>query len=208
MASQVEIINNALVEIGEATITSVNQATRAARAANRVWDNVRRGMLKRYRWNFAKGRVTLAPDVDKPAFGYTNQFTVPDDFIQLIGIYDANEDQRQLTTTKQAYAHEGQKILWDGTALSIVYVKDITDTALFDPAFEDALVYKLAMRLAYDLSTGTGKLEDINAKFSESIRHAKFAHAIENSPEVIQASEWLDSRASGRGPFRAGPILT
>jgi hypothetical protein len=207
MSSQVEIVNNALVEIGEATIASITQGTRAARAANRVWDNVRRGMLTRYRWNFAKRRAVLAPDVDTPAFGYINQFTPPDDFLQLIGIYDSAEDQRQLTTTRQAYSFENNKILWDGTALYIFYTANVTDTNTFDPAFEDALVYKLAMRLAYDLSTGTGRIEDLNAKFSESIRTAKFQNAIQNSPEVIQASDWVDSREYSRGPYRAGPIL-
>ena len=208
MASQVEIVNNALVEIGEATITSIDQNTRAARTAKRVWDNVRREMLTRYRWNFAKKRATLAADVTAPAFGYTHAFTVPTDFLQLIGVYDSAEDQRQLTATRQAYASEGRKILYDGTALSIFYVADITDTAQFDPLFESALVYKLALRLAYDLSTGTGRSEAIQGFFTEAIKTAKFSNAIQNTPEVIQASEWVDSRFYGTtGPFRAGPIL-
>lgn len=207
MASQVEIVNNALVEIGEATITSIDQNTRAARAAKRVWDNVRREMITRYRWNFAKKRAVLAPDTATPAFGYTNQFTVPTDFLQLIGVYDSVEDQRQLTTSRQAYAMEGNKILWDGTALYIFYVANITDTGQFDPLFESALVYKLALRLAYDLSTGDGRTDTLQAFFSEAIKTAKFSNAIQNTPEVIQASEWVDSRAyDNQGPFRAGPI--
>lgn len=208
MASQVEIVNNALVEIGEATITSIDQSTRAARAAKRVWENIRREMLTRYRWNFAKKRAVLAPDVATPVMGYTNQFTVPDDFLALIGVYDSSEDQRQLTTTRQAYASEGNKILWDGTALYIFYIANITDTGSFDPLFESALIYKLALRLAYDLSTGTGRLKDLEGFFTEAIKAAKFSNAIQNTPEVIQASDWVDSRFYGTtGPWRAGPIL-
>lgn len=209
MASQVEIVNNALVEIGEATITSIEQATRAARAAKRVWDNVRREMLTHYRWNFARKRAVLAPDATAPAFGYEAQFTVPSDFLALIGIYDSTEDQRQLTSTRQAYDREGDKILWDGTALYIFYVADITDTAKFDPLFESALVYKLAMRLAYDLSTGDGKAEGLKTMFSEAISSAKFSNAIQRTPEIIVASSWLDSRNfDNNGPFRLGPVLT
>lgn len=209
MASQVEIVNNALVEIGEATITSIDQSTRAARTAKRVWDNVRREMLTRYRWIFARKRAVLAPDATAPTFGFTAQFTVPEDFLSLIGIYDSAEDQRNLTTTRQAYDREGDKILWDGTTLYIFYVANITDTARFDPLFESALVYKLAMRMAYDLSTGTGKLDDLKQMFSEAIKTAKLSNAIQRSPEVIMASEWVDGRHyDNNGPFRAGPILT
>lgn len=208
MSSQVEIVNNALVEIGEATITSIDQNTRAARAAKRVWNNVRREMLARYRWNFARKRAVLAPDATAPAFGWTAQFTVPNDFLVLIGVYDSLEDQRSLTATRQAYDREGDKILWDGTALYILYVADITDTGQFDPLFESALVYKLAMRLAYDLSTGDGKATSLQNLFSEAIKTAKMSNAIQRSPELIISSEWVDSRDyDNSGPFRAGPIL-
>lgn len=209
MASQVEIVNNALVEIGEATITSIDQGTRAARAAKRVWHNIRREMLRRYRWNFAKKRATLAPDATAPAFGYTYAFTVPSDFLAMIGIYDGNEDLRNYTATGQPYNMEGRTILYNEATLYLTYIADITDTSQFDSLFESALVYKLALRLAYDLSTGTGRADSLQGFFTEAIKAAKFSNAIENAPEVFIASQWIDSRfTDGAGPFRAGPIET
>ena len=207
MSSQVEIVNNALVEIGEATITSLTQNTKAARVANRVWDNVRREMLTRYRWNFAKGRASLAADSTAPEFGYARQFPVPDDFLALIGIYDSAEDLRNYTATTQAYNMEGRNILSDATVLYVTYIRDISDTGQFDPLFESALVYKLAMRLAPDLTGGSERLSQISQLFTDAIKAAKFSNAIQNAPEIIMATEWLDSRWSdGRGPYRAGPV--
>ena len=207
MASQVEIVNNALVEIGEQTITSMTQGTKAARVANRVWDSVRRDMLVRYRWNFAKGRASLAADASAPEFGYQRKFPVPEDFLSLIGVYDSAEDLRNYTATTHPYNLEAGHVLSDETVLYITYIKNITDTAQFDPAFENALVYKLALRLAPDLTGGSERIKQLSELFGDAIRTAKFSNAIQNSPEVIQASTWVDARhMDSRGPFRAGPI--
>ncbi|NIR36920.1 MAG: hypothetical protein GWO22_13315, partial [Actinobacteria bacterium] len=62
--------------------------------------------------------------------------------------------------------------------------------------------------MAFNLSSGPDHVKNAAAGYKDAVREAKLADAIEGSPEVLQSSEWLDSRSAGtRGPFREGPIL-
>lgn len=53
MAAQLDIVNLALIRFGQKTIASMTEASPAARAANILWDPVRRAALRGYPWNFA-----------------------------------------------------------------------------------------------------------------------------------------------------------
>lgn len=206
--TDVGIVNSALVSIGEDTISSLTQNNRAARAANRIYEQQRDRLLMRYRWTFAMKRATLAKDATAPEFGFSARFLVPNDYLALVGVYDSAEDQRQYTARRESHKVEGQYILADAETLSIFYIRKVTNAAEFDPSFAEALAFQLAIKLAPTL-TNAAATEGLKELFSEALRQARFSNAIQSSPEVIQASEWLEARQQWAvtGPFRAGPIL-
>ena len=82
MASEVEICNEALTALGENPILSLTDNSKAARLCNLKYANKRDYLLRRYLWNFAVKRITLAPDVATPEFEFSAQFTLPVDCIQ------------------------------------------------------------------------------------------------------------------------------
>jgi hypothetical protein len=204
--SEVDIVNSALVKIGEETITSLTDDARQARFANRQYPLKRAELLRLYRWNFAMRRASLAPDATKPLFGFENRFLLPFNCLRLVGLYDAAEMDRNYTATKKPFKVEGRYVLANADSIKIFYIEDVTTTAEFDPIFVEALAWSLAKDLAYILSTGPRLVQVADASFKETMRQAKMADAVEGTPEVVEASEWLDSRSTP-GPHRIGPVV-
>jgi len=205
--SETEIVNSALAKVGEDSITDLTENRKAARVSARQYPLMRDALIRRYRWNFAIRRVTLSPEAATPAFGFTNQFLVPSDNIRVLGIFDEDELQQNYTASRIPYKVEGNKILTDDDTLPLFYLARITDVALFDPLFSEALAWFLAIDLAIPLTTVRKLREDAVIGFKKAVLAAKRADAIEGSPEVIESSEWLDSRHAGFTPFRPGPIV-
>lgn len=206
-SSETEIANSALAKIGEGSITELGQNTAAARLVNRQYPLVRDALIRSYRWNFAIKRVTLAPEAEKPDTGFTNKFMFPPDALRIIGIFDENELQQNYTASRIPHKIEGRFILADDEVLPIFYLARITDVSQFDASFAEAFAWKLAVDLSYPLTTNRKVREDALLGFRLSIKEAKLADAIEGSPEIIESSEWLDSRHAGFNPFRPGPIV-
>ena len=205
--SKTEIQNSALVKIAEATISSDGQSGKAAATLKRQYPIQRRYLIRRYRWNFAIERVSLAPEGTKPPFGFENKFLLPPLCLRVLGLYDPVEPLRNYTSSKDPFKVEGRFIHAEGSEIKIFYLQDVTNTTLFDPMFDEALAWLLAADVAFDISSGTGVVTMAREGFGLAISEAKRADAIEGTPEVIQMSEWVDSRQQLRGPFRAGPIL-
>ncbi|MGI9251268.1 MAG: hypothetical protein ACR2PR_08730, partial [Pseudohongiellaceae bacterium] len=213
--SEVAIVNSALVKIGEGPITSLTQDTEAARAANRQYSIKRDELIRSYRWNFAIKRADLALDTETPAFGFDHQFRLPTDCLRVIGVFDERERLVNYTGTRLEWKMEianinGEnepRLLATETVTKIFYLARIENTSLFDSQFSEALALRLALDLGYALSTGTRRNAELRQEFTEVIRQAKLSDAIEGKPEVIEASDWIDSRFED--PFiysRIGPI--
>lgn len=210
-ASKVEIINNALQKCGEIKIQNLDEDTKAAREAQTAWDMTRRSCLTMYRWNFAKRRAQLPASATAPEFGFTYQMPVPADFLALIGVSDDDQYRQNYTGTTIPYVEEGTDgqriILCDTSPLYITYVKDITDTAQFDPLFDEVMACHLALRLAYPLSTSIERIADIEKEVALWERRAKMSNAIQNTPEIFQESVWVDARYQGDNLLRRGPVV-
>lgn len=208
--SDTDLCNQALYEIGEAPIASLGEATKRARACNSVYPQKRKALLMRYRWTFAMARATLIPDTATPEFGFAFQFQLPSDCLMVVGLGDDRESVRNYTSSYEIYKVEGRKLLYRYNTVQIFYVRDVTDTSLFDPLFAEALVYSIAHRLAYALSTGTGRIGDLTRDYREAVRVAKMQNAIQVTPEQIESDEYLGSRFSDlEGDFlRIGPVVT
>lgn len=208
--SQIELANAALRACGQNSITSISQDDKGAREISRAWNLVRTSTLTMYRWNFAKARAALAADPDAPTFGFARRFAKPSDMLTLIGIGDSRETQRNYTSSDIIYKTEGNYILTDEAApLNVFYVRDVTDPAEFDPDFALVFSLSLAKDIYYSLAKGVDRYKQILNDLAMAVRAAKFSHAIENTPEVIQMSDWVDSRFSDGGPYglRIGPVI-
>lgn len=207
--SKLDICNSALTHCGETTITSPDQPGKPAAVLNRNYDFVRKRVLAQYRWNFAKGRATLAADPTAPDSGFLYRYRQPSDFLFLIGLYDDEEDQRNYTSSSIVYKSEGGFILTDEPApLKIVYCRDVTDTSQFDPQFANVFAYFLATHIYYSLTKGVDRYNSLVGEREKAVKEAKFNHSIQNTSEILQSSTWVDSRYNDMTWFpRIGPVV-
>ena len=210
MSSSVDIANSALIKLGEATIVTLDDPGVAGRTMKAQYDIKRKELLRRYPWNFGIKRSALAPDATAPAFGFANRFLVPNDCIKFLGLFDDSDAGYRVnySGTRIPYKLEGGYILSDENPLYVFYVKDVTDVSLFDPMFFEALAWKLAIEGGLAITNDGDRVAAAVSGYKEIIKEAKSADAMEGTPEVLMATEWLDSRMGlgVAGPFRAGPI--
>lgn len=203
--SVVGIVNSALAKVHEDPISSLDEDRRAARLATTQYPVHRDKLLRLYNWRFAMDRAVLAPDLSKPSFGFENRFLLPVDCLRVVGVYDENDDYNQVNYTSGSipFKIEGRYLLADGDTIKIYYVKQVTDPTKFDSLFAEALAWSLAIDFALSLANSPSRADQARGEFRETIRQARLASAIENSPEIIAGGSWLDSRADDWSePFR------
>ena len=183
MTSQVEICNLALAKLGHMPfITSIDENSKAANILKVLYNPVRDSLLREYLWKFARKRATLAPLVSTPAFDGGSYFQKPTDCLRIVG---TNEDYRY---GYGRWLVEGDKIIANTTALSIVYIYRVDDENLFDPCFVQAFAAKLAYELAMPLSQSASLKEAMGEEFKSAVIKAAFASATEqDSDKFIQA---------------------
>lgn len=218
--SQVEIANGALIAVGDEVINDFDDANKRASIIKQRYDPVRRALLTDFNWTFAIKRAgPLAPDVATPAFGFSQQFSLPDDLLRFLGLYDRanNTDNdgwynRQYTGTLRPYKIEGRKLLLgldstdsDPDQAFIFYIKNEEDPTKFDGMFDEVFKLALAVDIGYALTNATAQITRVEQRLERRIKRARLINAIQSAPEVITSNEWIDSRWDNRGPFRAGP---
>lgn len=205
--SETEIVNSALIKIGEATITSLSDERTQAQVAARQYPLKRQELLRSYRWNFSMSRANLAPEAEEPPFGFSAKFLQPNDCLRVIGVYDEGQLNRNYTGGGVTWKVEGPYILANADTLPIFYLRDERNPLRFDALFAETLSWFLAYDLAYKLSTGPSMVEQAYQGYQEALRQARLADAVETTPEILRASEWLESRIEGGGgPPRIGPV--
>lgn len=209
--SVLDIINSALIKIGENEITDPLEASDPADKTRALYPILRDKLLRMYRWNFAMDREELAADATQPKFGFRNQFTIPANVVRVVGLYDEFQPKQNYTTNDEPWKVERGKILTDLDApLRVFVIRRITTVAEMDATFTEALAWLLALNVAYVLSLGSDLVKNAQTGLEKAMNDARLSDAIEGWPERQVVSEWVDSRylngtfggALGNGPRR------
>lgn len=187
MADQLEIYNGALTELGADLLSDVTEDTNAQRALTAQWDRVRKAELRAHGWKCAKARENLPADATAPAFGFAYAYTLPADFLRVWRLGELAD--------RIEYQTEGGKILTDASGpLELIYVRDLTDVALWDASLADALTFRLAYATCYRI-TGSNDLRDqLGKDYKRAITLARTVSAMEAFPDTLEASDYLDVR--------------
>jgi hypothetical protein len=186
MASEVDICNLALNKIGQNTIISLTEDSKAARICNLFYADTRDSLLRQHPWNFAVKRVELAKLTTTPVFGFDNEFQLPSDCLRVM--------YTNLQFPQDKFRIEGKKLLADSDSIKVEYISRVEDTTQFDALFVDALWMSLAARISYNISDNNTLVNFLDNKVKEVIRHAKSIDGQEGIPYPIAADDWLNSR--------------
>lgn len=167
-----------------------------------LYEKVRDSLLRAHPWNFAVKRVKLnSASAVAPAYGFSNAFALPADFLRFI--------KTDMPTEPYALeSHEGARsILINTSSVNFKYVADVTDANLFDELFKRVLSARLALDLAISLTRNQTLRDRIRAEFEDTMAEAQFADSQEAPIQSLEPTEWLDARFGRRERwFRDEPI--
>lgn len=183
-SSEVELVNLALTELGQGLISSLDDAVKSATLAKLNYPQIRKAVLRAYPWNCAMKRGILASDAVAPISQWSYKFQLPADCLTVRLVNDELETE---------YAVEGRFLLYNGTAPIVRYTYDISDTTQFDALLEDAIVARLAHRLALPLTQSTALKDSMWENYRAKIREARSVDAQEGSLQRMLASDWTDA---------------
>lgn len=166
MASVVQLCNMALSHIGsEARVSSISPPDGSAEAGYcaTFYDVARTELLEPGTWRFARKRATLA-EVTNPSTAWAFAYALPSDCMRPLRVLTQgtaltvfNQDERAYRLNEEAGADfdvEGDVLYTNEPEVTLLYVRDVTDTTKFTPSFTSALSYLLASYLAGPILKG------------------------------------------------------
>jgi len=133
------------------------------------------------------GVVALAPPYE-----YKFMFAIPSDSLRIWTVSDDADN----VLTKTEFRIEGQYILTNFNTIRTKYIKNVTDTTLFDPLFDQLLSSHLANEIGYKI-TGSETVKQMTMRdLKEAMQQARFVDSVEDPSDVLDADEWLRARWS------------
>jgi len=185
--SKVAIANGALQRLGAKRIESLTQDNANARSMNVAFDRVVRSEIRKYGWNFAIKRESVAADGDDPTWGDWNKYSLPNDFIRLL-----RDDESGQTVDWKV---EGIFILSkDASPLQFRYLAFIEDPNYYDSLFIETLECKLAMVCCKEITGSHSAAAGVKIDYEDAIAEAKKANAMEKEAQEFPEDTWLLAR--------------
>lgn len=185
MASVVQICNRALQKLGATRITSLDDATKEARACKAAYEDVKEAVLRDHPWNCATARTSLPALSTDPTWGFAKQYAWPPDALYILEVNTTND-----------WKVEGKNILTDaGAPLEVKYIENVTDPNQFDANFREALAAMLASELNEELNQSNTKDEKMEARLRRIYGRAKSRDAQEGTPDEFPEDDWITVRA-------------
>ena len=151
--SEAAICSSALSLLGAKPIGSLTENSQVARWCARFYPESRREILQMHTWNRATVRQLMALDATAPIFNWAFSFTLPVYCLRVVATdLDKEEGGPGEPWAIEDNAVGAPAIVANVNIIKARFIKDITDTTLFDPLLEKAIRYDLAVKLAYPVT--------------------------------------------------------
>lgn len=184
-----------LLQEQEVSVFNIDSPTTEEETVCARWyDASRRSVLRKKPWNFAIKRTTLTANPTAPAFGYSVAFDLPNDFLRLLTVENADTAVRSYNLN---YQLEGNQILMDGdttTTLNLKYVWDFTNVAKMDAIFIHVLAAELAYNMSYKFLSSNTDVERMRMIRDERLLEAGAVDGQERPPTRVERSTALNRR--------------
>ena len=192
MANKIDICNLALRKLNVEPIDSLNETSKGARLCSEQYDLSRKKLLRSFYWNFATKRASLTPNGNTPAWGFSQEYDFPSDYLGLIEIKDETKD----------FVVEGGKILANSDTLDILYTFDQTSAKTFDDLFVELLALDIAIQLAYPLLQSLNLKQELLSEFEVILRDSRSKDTMEQRQKAnVPVNDWVGMRRGGPQTF-------
>jgi hypothetical protein len=145
--------------------------------ANSFYDHTLEELLSDVPWAFAKKQVALVNNATSPTSGHTKRYTLPTDFIQIIRV-------NNIDTTENFGQWEilGGFLHTDiGAPIIVDYTSFVTDVNLFPAPFIEALICRLAAKIALPLTADGNIVTAMMQVAAETMQRPSVKNQIEKS---------------------------
>lgn len=175
--SAVSICSNALLLLGDKPIDSFDIDNDRTRLVANLYTSKRDKVLRAHPWNCAIKRVILSPDTDAPAFGWSYQFQLPDDWLRTLCV---GED-----SAPDDFSVEGRKVLMDSNVCRLRYVFRNEVEATWDALLVDAMTQVMVAALTYPITKSTTKQASEEEIVKQVLKTARAVDGQEVTPETL-----------------------
>lgn len=190
MASQVQIVNQALTKLGAARITSMDDGTNSARVMSAIYDIKRDAELAANPWTFAIKRASIPASTDTPGFYWSHAYPLPSDFLSLVQV--GADFAFYESDTGALFDVEGGAILTnESSPLDVRYVYRVTNPGLYPALFVEALACRLAAEACEQITQNQSKREAAWSEYKQALRQARRTNAIEQPPRLLPETGWV-----------------
>ena len=160
MASEVGVINRALIELGQKRIVARTDTSTEAVTMDALFDDVRDTLLRSHQWNFATKRIKLARSANTPSHEFDYQYPVPSDWLRTVEVSSSDAGGTDIRYKMGYDATDTLVFLCDATELWLTYIAQVTDVASWGPDFRTVLSYELAKAATITLKNSRALRDD------------------------------------------------
>ncbi len=187
--SKIEIINRALLKLGEPPVSSLNDAA-FGKSYDMIYEDIKKLLLSAYPWRFATVIKQLPKLQEK--FGKRFMYRLPHDCLLLLKVINADAH-----IALNGYEIAGHSIvLEEETLVAAEYVKNQDDDNLFSPLFKEALAAKIAAELAMRLKHSANFKQVFENEFYNLIVQAELNNEIAKCVENLPDNSWVSVKQS------------
>ena len=183
MASQTSICNQALLALGEKTITSIDDDTNAARICKAHYEPIRLAVQEEHPWTFCTKWENLAKLADPPLSEFANAFAIPADTLRVVFVgqdYDHPEE----------YRVEGENIVTNLNECKAQLIYNEPDVSRWSPLFVQAFTARLTADMAIAITEGRTVAEFYFGVYQQKMLAAVNRDNAQGRPRRIR-SKWL-----------------
>ena len=180
--SEVTIANAALHQLGATQILAFNEDSKAARIINDRYSKIRDSVFRAHPWNCLVTRVALTADSATPVFGYTKQYSLPNDPFCLRVL--------RLEEMDTVYRIEGRKLLINADTVKIAYVGRVLDVNQYDTLLMETIVARLAAEVCFNLTNSNTLTSQMNQLYEQKLSEARFVDATEGTPPNLTNQDY------------------
>ncbi|WP_376095435.1 hypothetical protein ACE7GA_03050 [Roseomonas sp. CCTCC AB2023176] len=176
------LCTRALLKIGAAPITSLEDGTAEAEVAASLYAGARDALLSCHPWSFATGQMALGRLEAVPLSGFANAFQLPADLLRAVSV-----------APRAAFRIQEGRLLTDASEATLTYVFRPAE-AEWPPSFATALVARLSAEFCMPLTESASRAEALYQLAEAELRGAKLADGQGQTPRAITHFPLLDVR--------------
>lgn len=182
---KLDIVNLALLRIGESPIQSLDEGSTPANAANLLYDMSRRAVLRDYDWSFAiKTAVLPFVESGSPDEKGVYACVLPSDCLRVVEVLRCG-DSGSFFRSEWFRVYGGRIYVRDHKPL-VKYVRDEENVDLYDSKFIEAFSYKLAGELAMAVRQSESMMTSMLNAYQSIVSQASEESQNEHDPSLSE----------------------